>query len=708
MTTRKRQLLEAAAASGDAVLYLRVSSEGQVNTDYNPEGISIPAQREAGHSRAREIGTAVLEEFIDPGKSAKSIEHRQAFAEMIAYLRANPNVRYVIVYALSRFARNRYDDAMMMVTLEKLGVRLVSATERNLDDTPAGKAMHGMIAVFNEYQVLVQGEDIKYKMGQKAKQGGTLGVAKFGYENIRVKHNGREIRTIAVDAERAPFVKMAFELYATGTYGFNDLRDALTDAGCRTRGNRRYGPRPISIHALGKMLRDRYYLGYVEYDGTEYPGRHEPLIDQELFDKVQKVLYGERGAGTRKRKHDHYLKGTIWCARCRRRLIYFPTTGKTGQEYVYYVCRGVQEGDCDLPSLPLAKVERVVIDHYVHAALPERHRHALERIAAEASTDSRDAIKTIQKALRRQLADLDAQENRLLDLLGDPDWPQDKLKLRMRDIREAKQRIEHQLENSHDNLDAGRDVLTAALELLANPRDFYDAATDDGRKLLNKAIFARLYLDAVGRQPRATTAALAEPVASLLHASQATDTTDQNGAPQGPWEAADDLTNHRAGLLAVCLQDQSLSKPAMVELRGLEPLTPSMPWPFSCPSRVSPPRSNLPILAGESMFPRSAPVRRAPSKSGWSADELRTNDLQETAWVGSRSDRGTTGRRNTRRSTATSRAGSGRPARTRRRSGRSASGTRPRTHCGQGRSATRHAVARRCGTTSRTAGSSTT
>jgi site-specific DNA recombinase len=36
---------------------------------------------------------------------------------MIAYLRANPNVRYVIVYALSRFARNRYDDVMMM-TLE--------------------------------------------------------------------------------------------------------------------------------------------------------------------------------------------------------------------------------------------------------------------------------------------------------------------------------------------------------------------------------------------------------------------------------------------------------------------------------------------------------------------------------------------------------------------------------------------------------------
>jgi site-specific DNA recombinase len=199
---------------------------------------------------------------------------------------------------------------MMMATLEKLGVHLLSATERNLDDTPGGKAMHGMIAVFNEYQVLVQGEDIKYKMGQKAKQGGTLGVAKIGYENIRVKHDGREIRTIAVDPERAPFVRMAFQLYATGNYSFPELRDALTDAGVRTRGNRRYGPRPISIHALANLLRDRYYLSYVTYDGIEYTGRHEALIDQELFDQVQKVLYAERNAGTRQRVHDHYLKGT--------------------------------------------------------------------------------------------------------------------------------------------------------------------------------------------------------------------------------------------------------------------------------------------------------------------------------------------------------------------------------------------------------------
>ena len=85
----------------------------------------------------------------------------------------------------------------------------------------------------------------------------------------------------------------------------------------------------------------------------------------------------------------------------------------------------------------------------------------------------------MQAALRRQLTDLDAQEDRLLDLLGDPDWPQDKLKVRMRDVRDARQRIERQLDSSHDNLEAGRDAFMAAIELLANPRDLYDTATDE-------------------------------------------------------------------------------------------------------------------------------------------------------------------------------------------------------------------------------------
>ncbi|MGH8571175.1 MAG: recombinase family protein, partial [Gammaproteobacteria bacterium] len=548
----------------DAISYLRVSSLGQVETDFNPEGISLPAQREAITTRAKELGAVLVNEFTDPGKSGKSIEHRDAFREMIAYLKANPNVRYVIVYALSRLARNRYDDAIMMMTLDKLGVTLISTTEKNLDASPAGRAMHGMIAVFNEYQVLVSGEDIKYKMGQKAKNGGTLGIAKIGYQNVRINYEGREVRTIDIDPERAPFVKMAFELYATGNYGFRELRDTLTDAGLRTKGNRRYGPGPISIHTIGAMLRDRYYLGYITYDGIEYPGRHEPLITAELFDKVQKVLYTDRNAGTRQRVHDHYLKGAVWCARCRRRLILRPSTSKTGQVYFYYICRGVQEADCDLPALPLHKVEHAVTNHYTRISISPRHRETLENLAASAADDSKETTTKLRATLRKQLAELDRQEDRLLDLIGDPAWPQDKIKTRMQKVREDKQRITHQLEGTIDDLEPGRAVLLGALELLDRPRDLYDAATDDARKMLNKAIFTRLYLDSADRQPTATTATLSEPFASLVHATRAASGTTTPQTRTATHNVADTpekvATTRLSDLLASALAGQSASK----------------------------------------------------------------------------------------------------------------------------------------------------
>ncbi|MGH3783316.1 MAG: recombinase family protein [Pseudonocardiaceae bacterium] len=551
-------------ARSDAVGYLRVSSLGQVETDFNPEGISLPAQRKAITTRSKELGAVIVHEFTDPGKSAKTIEHRDAFREMIAYLKTNSNIRYVIVYALSRFARNRYDDAVMMMTLDKLGVTLISATEKNLDASPAGRAMHGMIAVFNEYQVLVSGEDIKYKMGQKAKNGGTLGIAKIGYKNVRINYEGREVRTIDVDPERAPFVTMAFELYATGNYGFRELRDALTDAGLRTKGNRRRGPGPISIHTLGNMLRDRYYLGHITYNGIEYPGRHEPLIAPELYDKVQKVLYIERNAGTRDRVHDHYLKGTIWCARCRRRLILRPSTSKTGQVYFYYICRGVQEADCDLPALPLHKVEHAVTQHYSQISISQRHRETLENLAVSAADDSQQTTAKLRASLRAQLTELDRQEDRFLDLIGDPEWPQDKIKARLQTVRESKQRITHQLDGTIDDLEPGRAVLLAALELLDRPRNLYDTATDEARKMLNKAIFTRLYLDSTDRHPTTTTATLSEPFASLVHAARATDSTKTPQALTAADTPEEVVTRHLGGLLTIALAGQSASKAAMV------------------------------------------------------------------------------------------------------------------------------------------------
>src|SRR5689334_4267610 len=128
-----------------AVLYLRVSTVGQVQTDYDPEGISIPAQRQACRRKAQQMGVMVLDEYVEPGRSATSIEKRPVFQQMLQRLETERDVDYVIVYNLSRLNRNRVDDAKVLMTMRALKVTLISAQE-NIDETPAGQLMHGILA----------------------------------------------------------------------------------------------------------------------------------------------------------------------------------------------------------------------------------------------------------------------------------------------------------------------------------------------------------------------------------------------------------------------------------------------------------------------------------------------------------------------------------------------------------------------------------
>src|SRR4051812_17370917 len=118
-----------------AVLYLRVSTAGQVNTDYNPEGISLPAQREACERRARELDAEIVAEYVEPGRTATSMDKRPVFQEMMAHLRTARDIDYIIVHEFSRLFRNALDAAITKAELKKVGARVIS-TVLNLDESP--------------------------------------------------------------------------------------------------------------------------------------------------------------------------------------------------------------------------------------------------------------------------------------------------------------------------------------------------------------------------------------------------------------------------------------------------------------------------------------------------------------------------------------------------------------------------------------------
>ncbi|HEU5186919.1 MAG TPA: zinc ribbon domain-containing protein [Candidatus Saccharimonadales bacterium] len=244
------------------------------------------------------------------------------------------------------------------------------------------------------------------------------------------------------------------------------------------------------------------------------------IVDQDLFDRVQRVLYGERRAGLRHRVHEHYLKGVVWCGRCKTRLVIIRGKSKNGDHYFYYLCRGRQEDRCDLPYLPAQKVEKEVLSHYSTVCLPDDFRARVTQLVDDASSQHLATRSATLARLKKRLTELGAKEDALLDLVGDPAWPKEKLFKRMQDLHDERAKIEAQLARDPSALGIGRQNLLDTLELLANPQELYRTADVTAKQILNKAIFTKLYVDAVAKEPQVVADEVREPFATAVEANR--------------------------------------------------------------------------------------------------------------------------------------------------------------------------------------------
>lgn len=321
-----------------AVSYARVSTKEQAERDGDPEGYSLPAQLEANRRKAESLNALVVEEFVERGESAKSADTRPVLQRMLAYIKEH-HVDYVIVHKVDRLARNRLDDAQIHVLIQNAGAQLVSATE-SIDETPSGMLLHGIMSSIAEFYSRNLANEVVKGMEQKAKVGGTPGKAPLGYCNVRViNEEGREVRTVVLDPDRAELITWAFKAYSTGNWTLKQLVAELERRGLTTRATPRSPARPIKYNSLHKILTTPYYKGEVTYRGVRYPGRHIPLIDEVTWARVQDVLTSHAN-GEKQREHPHYLKSSVFCGKCGSRLIVTTPKNRHGTVYPYFVCIG--------------------------------------------------------------------------------------------------------------------------------------------------------------------------------------------------------------------------------------------------------------------------------------------------------------------------------------------------------------------------------
>lgn len=338
------------------VIYLRVSAKEQAERDDTEEGYSLPAQRDACLQFIREQGWSCIDEYVDRGESAsKRSADRPQFGQMLRRIQQQSDVDAVIVHKLDRFSRDAALHLMVRATLRKQGVSLISVTEK-IEETASGRLVEGIQALVNEYHSANLATEVKKGMRKKAELGGAPFRAPLGYRNRREWIEGRRVSYVELDPDRADLVRKAFQLYATGEYSLDALAEELRVRGLITRGRRGTPPRPIPVGGLGHILGNKFYTGMVEWNGTESPGRHEPLVDPQTFEKVQAILEARSVRDVRNRRHSHPLKGLLYCGVCKRRLSLQVAKGQ-----LYFYCLGRRDArkptDCREPFVMAEKLD---------------------------------------------------------------------------------------------------------------------------------------------------------------------------------------------------------------------------------------------------------------------------------------------------------------------------------------------------------------
>ena len=343
-------------------VYTRKSSEEGLDMAFN----SLDAQREACEayiaSQKPEGWVPMDGRYDDGGISGATLE-RPALERLLADIEAG-RVDIVVVYKIDRLSRSLMDFAKLVGVFETHGVTFVSITQQFNTTTPMGRLTLNILLSFAQFEREVTAERIRDKIAASRRKGMWMGGnPPLGYD---VKD-----RKLVVNAEEAALVRMIFERFttcgsATVLVAALKAEDHRTKTWTTQKGRVRQGG-AIDKGFLYKLLRNRVYLGEVVHKGKSFPGEHDAIVTQSLWDKVHVILAENAKARSNRTRATTPmpLKGLIRCGHCDAAMTPSHTRRK-GRLYRYYLCLSAAKNGhrtCPVRSIAAGEAEGAVIDN---------------------------------------------------------------------------------------------------------------------------------------------------------------------------------------------------------------------------------------------------------------------------------------------------------------------------------------------------------
>lgn len=333
-----------------AVIYARYSSHQQSEQ-------SIDGQLRDCYKFAEQNNIKIVGEYIDRALSAKT-DHRPEFQRMI-----KDSERHIfdviLVWKLDRFARNRFDSANYKARLKRNGAKIMSVME-NISDSPEGILMESLLEGMAEYYSAELAEKVKRGMRETALNCRVYGMVPYGYKSVDKK--------FVIDEDTAPIVRQIFNMYIDGMTA-KQIAEYLNAANIKNRKGHKF-----SIKYICNILSNKKYTGLYIYDDIIIPGGIPEIIDNETFDRAQKVLKKNKTIGAKYKASEEYILTTkLFCGECRSMMRGDCGTGKGGGIYYYYSCankRGTTK-KCKKKSVRKSDIEKFIIDNIVNNILQD-------------------------------------------------------------------------------------------------------------------------------------------------------------------------------------------------------------------------------------------------------------------------------------------------------------------------------------------------
>lgn len=307
-----------------AGVYIRVSTEDQAR-----EGFSLGEQEEKLLQLCKFKELEVYKVYKDAGISAKDMEHRPQFQEMLQDMKEG-KINYIVAYKLDRITRSVRDLEELISVLEQYNCFLLCDRDDVNTSTANGRFFVRMLTVLSQLEIEIVSERTKFGLNGAIKSGHIPGQRPFGYTKS-------EDKKMIIDNATRPYVEKIFDMYLEGK-SFQQIANYFKE-------NNIYPKKKWHDTTIQKIIDNKIYMGdYEQYkrigkqenlEPIVYMNVVEPIISRAKWEECQKQKERNQRTYTRDRIYTFFQR--LKCPSCGR-IMKCKGSGGSKRKYMYYTC----------------------------------------------------------------------------------------------------------------------------------------------------------------------------------------------------------------------------------------------------------------------------------------------------------------------------------------------------------------------------------